>query len=245
MSGRSPTLTPLLALLLALPLALTGALPARGAEDAPVVVSLQDIDCQSCGESVAKLIARQEGIRAARFDRDKAEVTVERGAGAPAPERLLELVHTAGYQAVLGSGAGRYQAATEFPAGLDVAWISRAGEAVPIEEHLAPGKVTVVDFYAVWCGPCREVDAEMKRILAASDDVALRKVNVVDWSSPIAKQELANVGALPYVEVYGRGGKRVASITGLDLERLRKAIDKGRAQRPLRSDRSGRSDRSE
>ncbi len=235
MSARAPALAPLLALLLALPLALTGALPATGADDAPLVVSLQDIDCESCGESVAKLLARQQGIRTARFDRDKAEVTVERGAGAPAAEKLLELVHTAGFQAVLGPGAGRYQPAVEFPAGLDVAWISRAGEAVAIGDHLAPGKVTVVDFYAVWCGPCREVDAEMKRILAETDDVALRKVNVVDWSSPIAKQELAHVGALPYVEVYGRGGKRVAAITGLDLERLHKAIDKGRAQRPQRS----------
>ncbi len=232
MSARTPALTPLLALLLVLPFAPTRALPANADDGAPLVVSLQDIDCGSCGEEVAKLLARQEGIREARFDRDKAEVTVERGAGAPQPEKLLELIHTAGFQAVLGAGAGRYQPATDFPAGLDVAWISRAGEAVAIEDHLAPGKVTVVDFYAVWCGPCREVDAEMKRILAASGDVALRKVNVVDWSSPIARQELGNVGALPYVEVYGRAGKRVAAITGLDLERLRKAIDKGRAQRP-------------
>ncbi len=235
MSWRRLALRLLLALFVVLPLVPGAALPARAADEPQLVVSLQDIDCGSCGEEVAKLLARQEGIRAARFDREKAEVAVERGAGAPAPEKLLELIHTAGFQAVLGPGAGRYQPAVDFPAGLDVAWISRAGEAVAIEEHLAPGKVTVVDFYAVWCGPCREVDAEMKRILAETDDVALRKVNVVDWSSPIAKQELGNVGALPYVEVYGRGGKRVAAITGLDLERLRKAIDKGRAQRPRSS----------
>ena len=105
--------------------------------------------------------------------------------------------------------------------------VARAGEAVDIEAHLVPGKVTVFDFYAVWCGPCREVDTEMKTILESSSSVALRKINVVDWSSPVAEKYLQKVGGLPYVVVYGKDGRQVEAIEGLNLKRLRRAIEKG------------------
>lgn len=198
------------------------------AEEAPIVVSLLEIDCQGCGAEVAEMLEREPGVRKATFVRDAAEIEIWIAPGGPDGTAILTRVGEAGFRAELGPGKGSYLPSMEFPEGADVAWISRAGEAGSIEGNLAPGKVTVVDFYAVWCGPCREVDEEMKRILADSADVALRKVNVVDWDSPIARQELAGVSALPYVEVYGKSGKRVAAITGLDLERLHKAIEKGR-----------------
>ena len=90
--------------------------------------------------------------------------------------------------------------------------------------------MTVYDFYADWCGPCRDVDREMVKILAKHADVGLRKINVVDWKSPVARQYLRKVRALPYVIVHGRRGKHVASISGLKLKELRQAIARGRSQ---------------
>ena len=193
-----------------------------------VVISLQEIDCQSCGAEVATMIQRKPGIRKASFDQLKAELTVSLKGGAQTPEEILELVHQAGHQAVLGAGHGNYLDPVDFEEELDVDWISRAGEAAVISDHLVSGKVTVVDFYAVWCGPCRAVDEEMRTILTSDPDVALRKINVVDWESPIAKQELSHVEGLPYVEVYDRTGKRVARIPGLNLERLHRSIEKAK-----------------
>ena len=68
----------------------------------------------------------------------------------------------------------------------------------------------------------------MKKVLASQRDVALRKIDVVDWDSPVAGQHLRGVSELPYVEVYGPDGKAVARISGLDLERLDRAIAKAR-----------------
>ena len=98
----------------------------------------------------------------------------------------------------------------------------------PIKLGDLRGKVVVLDFRGVWCGPCREVDREMRSILEVAPDVALRKINVVDWQSPVAGRHLKRVSALPYVVVYGVDGRKIAAIGGLDLKKLRRAIEKGR-----------------
>ena len=192
-----------------------------------VVVSLQDISCQSCGASVVQLLQRKSGVESAEFDRDSVEIVVRYHPSSIVPKDFITAIREAGYDSVVGAGRGSYAREQEFAPGLDVDWISRAGENVDLEAHVVPGKVTVFDFYAVWCGPCREVDAEMQTILESSSSVALRKINVVDWSSPVAQEYLQKVGGLPYVVVYGSNGRRVEAIEGLHLKRLRRAIEKG------------------
>ncbi len=115
--------------------------------------------------------------------------------------------------------------------GADLKIISAKGEDVPdLAAHAVAGKVTVFDFYADWCAACREVDLHAYKLLNQRDDVAVRKLNVVDWDSALAKHFLANVPSLPYVVVYGRLGKEVKALKGLDLAALDRAIAEGAAQ---------------
>jgi len=110
----------------------------------------------------------------------------------------------------------------------DVATIAKAGEDVPDLDLVAvKGKVTVFDFYADWCAACREVDLYVYKQLNARSDLALRKLNVVDWDTPLAKRYLANVSSLPFVVVYGKNGREVWRIQGLSLEKLDEAILQG------------------
>jgi thiol-disulfide isomerase/thioredoxin len=111
------------------------------------------------------------------------------------------------------------------PAGADLAEISKEGEDVPsLEAHLVPGKVTLFDFYAVWCAPCRKIDAHVFALLGKRGDLALRKLNVVSWETPLAQRYLKSIPSLPYLLVYGKNGQRVEAVAGLDLEALDRAI---------------------
>lgn len=192
------------------------------------VLSLQGIDCQSCGESVVGALKKTAGVYKASFERDSAEVSVDYDPMVVRPERFIVLVQDLGYQASEGAGKGAYIGAVEFPAALDVQEISEAGEDVELKDFIVPGKVTVFDFHARWCGPCKVVNRHMLTVLQENDDVALRKIDVVDWDTPVAKHYLKKVADLPYVIVYGSKGKKVTDITGLNLAKLDQAIAKGR-----------------
>jgi thiol-disulfide isomerase/thioredoxin len=197
--------------------------------EAKTVLSLRDVDCQSCGIRAARALEDQAGVEQASFDKQNVEIAVAYDPAQTTPAALVAAVQReTGFAVVVGSGKGRYTADVSFPPELDVRWISKEGEGVDIESHRAAGKVTVFDFGARWCGPCKDLDREMRSILEASPDVALRKLNVVDWDSEVAARYLGGVPELPYVLVYSKSGKRVDAISGLDLARLRRAIESAR-----------------
>lgn len=84
------------------------------------------------------------------------------------------------------------------------------GQAVDLAAHLAPGKYTVVDFYASWCPPCRVLGPTLERLAAAeSTRLALRKVDIVDWTMPVVDQY--GIESLPHLMLYDPEGKRIAN----------------------------------
>ncbi len=172
-------------------------------------------------------------MASASFDLLKAEVEVDFDASLLSRERLIEEAQGAvdeGVTVVAGKGQGFYLPAQEFPQELDVEWLTRDGSSLPLEPEVVVGKVTVFDFWASWCGPCRELDRALLERLQANPHLAVRKFNVVDWTSDVAKQYLGGVTGLPYVEVWRhdakKGPRKVGSVNGLDIEKLDKLIER-------------------
>jgi len=187
------------------------------------VFSVQGADCAECADKIKGELKKTKGVGKVEFDKQKVELTVKLDDGV-ADDAVVAAVERAGFKATLGPGHGAYLPHPEYPAGADVQWLSRDGSAVgPLPKLRAAAKYTVFDVYADWCGPCRTVDERLRDIVGKRTDVAVRKLNVVDFESPLGKELGSRLEALPYLVVFTPSGKRI-DIAGADMEKLDKAL---------------------
>ena len=96
------------------------------------------------------------------------------------------------------------------------------GALVDINQHLALGNVTVVEFYADWCGPCRMLSPSLEQMAQTDPEVALRKIDIVRWGTPVSQE--FNVHSIPQVNVYNRGGSLVGTVRGLDFDSVKRYV---------------------
>jgi thiol-disulfide isomerase/thioredoxin len=96
------------------------------------------------------------------------------------------------------------------------------GAQVDINQYLAFGNVTVVDFYADWCGPCRRLSPSLEQMARSDPEIALRKIDIVNWRTAVAQQ--FNIHSIPQVNVYDRSGRLVGTVVGVDLEKVKSYV---------------------
>ena len=88
-----------------------------------------------------------------------------------------------------------------------------------LPEH---GKITIVDFYADWCGPCRKISPVLEKIAEGNSDIALQKVNI-DKHRDLAQEY--NVTAIPRIVIYDKNGGVVDTVVGANEFAVRQAIE--------------------
>jgi len=86
------------------------------------------------------------------------------------------------------------------------------GRELDLNSLIEPGKITLIDFYAEWCGPCKRLAPYLASLVANNDGLVLHKIDIVDWNSPLARQYQIN--SIPSVRVYDRKGQLVGKPTG-------------------------------
>ena len=64
------------------------------------------------------------------------------------------------------------------------------------KELIAQDKVTLVDFWAEWCGPCRMVGPILDKIAEENQDINVLKVNVDELSDISAEYGIRNIPAV-------------------------------------------------
>jgi thioredoxin 1 len=96
------------------------------------------------------------------------------------------------------------------------------GAPVDIAQHLALGNVTLVDFYADWCGPCKQLSPSLEQMAQTDPEIALRKIDIVNWNTAVVKQ--FNIRSIPQVNVYNRGGLLVGTVVGADAAEVKRYV---------------------
>jgi thiol-disulfide isomerase/thioredoxin len=103
------------------------------------------------------------------------------------------------------------------------------GAQVDIIKHLALGNVTVVDFYADWCGPCKQLSPSLEQMARTDPDIVLRKIDIVNWNTAVVKQY--NIHSIPQVNVYNRGGQLVGTVVGVNAEGVKRYVAQAKTGR--------------
>ena len=96
------------------------------------------------------------------------------------------------------------------------------GAQVDISQHLVLGNVTLIDFYADWCGPCRQLAPGLEQMASNDPEIALRKIDIVNWKTAVVQQ--FHVHSIPQVNVYDRSGRLVGTVLGSDLEEVKRYV---------------------
>ena len=218
---RHPTAAVLLVLVAACK---TGGLPS---DAKTTVMSFPDLDCADCGEDMARSLIQEQGVYKTAFDKRRVELTVVADphidAFALAETKKPEAED---WHIVRGAGLGRYLPWQKPPEGADVKEIAKDGaDVADLAAHLVPGKVTVVDFSAKWCEPCRRLDEHVMELASKRSDMAYRKLDVGDWDTPLTAHYLNGVKELPYVMFFDKKSRRTQTMSGLDLERFDQLLD--------------------
>jgi len=111
--------------------------------------------------------------------------------------------------ALLGAGGCGPADPSEASTGPGDVAVLPAGEKVDLAGQAVAGKITIYDFYADWCAPCRILSPALEELANEHpEEVALRKIDVVDWESEAAVGQ--EIEFLPYLAVVDADGNVVA-----------------------------------
>jgi len=106
----------------------------------------------------------------------------------------------------------------------DIRIVSNGGQEVDLPALLADDKITIVDFFAEWCSPCRRISPQLEKLAKDDPDVVLLKIDIVNWNTPVTRQ--FGIQSVPNVRVFNRAKAQVGEPTpnvNLVLERVKQA----------------------
>ena len=78
-------------------------------------------------------------------------------------------------------------------------------------EVISSSSPVLVDFWAPWCGPCRQIAPIIEELAAENSDVKIGKLNVDEGQEVAMKYGIANIPTL----LLFKGGEVVEKVQGL------------------------------
>jgi thiol-disulfide isomerase/thioredoxin len=177
------------------------------------------IDCAACAPPIVKTLQSVAGVTNPRVDTKKSIATVDIPPGFD-KNKIREAVIASGFGVVFPGEkpkSGIDALPEDVVRTLDIK-TDTSGRRADIAKLVVPGKITIIDFYADWCGPCRVLENRLEHLMAGGrrNELAIRRLNIGKWDNALAKQATHEfkLEALPYIRVYDRKGQFVQAVTG-------------------------------
>ena len=82
--------------------------------------------------------------------------------------------------------------------------------------------ITLVDFYADWCGPCKMMLPMLEELDSVYPDITILKVNADDFPELILKHEVTNV---PTLDIYDNGTRQSRKVGYVPKQLLLKDLE--------------------
>jgi len=84
----------------------------------------------------------------------------------------------------------------------------------------AGSKLVVVDFYATWCGPCKQISPKIEALSGELPNVVFLKVDVDECEDVAVKYKISCMPTF----IFFRNGEQVDSFSGANEPKLRETI---------------------
>lgn len=189
--------------------------------------TVEGMSCETCAETATQVL-QFDGVISASVDfaTKKAVVVVaeERITAADIKKRMYE--HS-NFEALF-AGESLVKPLTETEkAGLDIQSLP-PGEKIKFKKEVAPGKITIFDFTAKWCGPCRVFTPKVEQLLLKYPNLAVREADILDWDSDLGRQLTSEhqMPSLPFTLIFDDQGKLLGKVIGNNIEEVEAIISK-------------------
>lgn len=188
--------------------------------------TVEGMSCSGCANSVQNKLAELKGVERVVVDFDT-KTAVVYASGTIDREMIRKMVTDMNFEALFGDEQLAEPLTEEQRKKFDIKTV-KGGKRINFKEHLSDQNFTIFDFYADWCGPCKVFSPKLENLLLQHKDVALRKVDVVEWKSELAKQLTKDyqLPSLPFTLIFNSEGKLVGKIEGNDIEAVESVITK-------------------
>ncbi len=83
---------------------------------------------------------------------------------------------------------------------------------INLKQEIVKGKINIIDFYSLYCPPCKKMAPYLKKLDEVRRDIVVIKIDInrpgitgIDWKGPVAQQ--FNLQKIPYYIVISPFGK--------------------------------------
>lgn len=188
--------------------------------------TIEGMTCQVCVNTATQTLKNVQGVDSVSINLDTKRAIVVADSKVSQNDLKDALAAKTSFEALFDGETILPPLSEKEKEGLDIKTLTGGGK-INFYNNISKGKITIFDFYADWCGPCKLYSPKVERLLLENKNLALRKVDVVNWQSALARQLTKNyrIPASPFTLIFDDKGKLLGRVEGNNIGKLKEIVN--------------------